>query len=337
LFPPSGLEAILSSVLERREDRARRPGGHLPKSPFSDYSQIMKANQIEVVRRFNRAVTQRIGALDDAYLSRGRSLGLSRLLWEIESDGSEVRLLRARLGLDSGYFSRQLRRLEADRLVITDPDDCDRRVRKVRLTRKGLAERAVLDSSSNELAASILTPLTERQRDRLVTAMADVERLILVSQVRVEIIDPRDIDARYCLRSYFEELGNRFDTGFDPAQSISASDEEMTLPNGLLLVANLLGAAVGCGALKLHIDTQIAEIKRMWVASDVRGLGLGRRLLERLSAEAASRGMVILRLETNRSLSEAKHLYERAGFVEVEPFNNEPYAHHWFQKDLRHI
>jgi hypothetical protein len=36
------------------------------------------------------------------------------------------------------------------------------------------------------------------------------------------------------------------------------------------------------------------------------------------------------------ALSEAKHLYERAGFVEEEPFNNEPYAHHWFQKDLRH-
>jgi hypothetical protein len=51
---------------------------------------------------------------------------------------------------------------------------------------------------------------------------------------------------------------------------------------------------------------------------------------------ATSRGMVIMRLETNRSLSEAKHLYERTGFVAVEPFNNEPYAHHWFQKDLRH-
>ena len=113
-------------------------------------------------------------------------------------------------------------------------------------------------------------------------------------------------------------------------------NEISEITNGLLLVANLLGAAVGCGALKLHIDTQIAEVKRMWVASDVRGLGLGRRLLERLSAEAASRGMVILRLETNRSLSEAKHLYERAGFVEVERLNNEPYAHHWFQKDLRH-
>ncbi len=166
--------------------------------------------------------------------------------------------------------------------------------------------------------------------------MADVDRRILASRVRVEIIDPRDIDARYCLRSYFEELGHRFDAGFDPAQSISASDEEMTLPNGLLLIAKLLGAPVGCGALKVHSDTQTGEVKRMWVASGMRGLGLGRRLLERLSEEAASRGMLILRLETNRSLSEAKHLYERAGFVEVEPFNDERYAHHWFQKDLRH-
>src|SRR5579864_5106786 len=155
------------------------------------------------------------------------------------------------------------------------------------------------------------------------------------SQVRVEIVDPRDVDARYCLRSYFEELDQRFDTGFDPAQSISASDEEMTLPNGLLLVANLMGVAVGCGALKFQFDTRIAEVKRMWVAADVRGLGLGRRLLERLSAEAASRGMLILRLETNRALAEAQRLYQSAGFVEVEPFNDEPYAHHWFEKDLR--
>jgi hypothetical protein len=78
----------------------------------------------------------------------------------------------------------------------------------------------------------------------------------------------------------------------------------MTLPNGLLLVANLQGSAVGCGALKLHIDTRIAEVKRMWVASDVRGLGLGRRLLERLAAEAASRGMVILSTGRFRSVSE---------------------------------
>src|SRR6201998_4499375 len=119
----------------------------------------MKQDQIDLVRRFNRTITQRIGALDDAYLSRGRSLGLSRLLWEIGPAECEVRLLRARLGLESGYFSRQMRPLEADRLVITDPDDGDARVRKVRLTRKGLAERAELDRSSHEPAAPILHAL----------------------------------------------------------------------------------------------------------------------------------------------------------------------------------
>jgi DNA-binding MarR family transcriptional regulator/GNAT superfamily N-acetyltransferase len=294
----------------------------------------MERQRIDAVRKFNRAVTQRVGALDDEYLSRDRSLGLSRLLWEVEPDGSEVRVLRSRLALDSGYLSRQLRRLESEGLVTTDPDSDDGRVRKVRLTKAGVAERAVLDRASDELAESILEPLTDGQQACLVAAMTEVERLLLASQVRIEITDPRDPDARYCLRSYVEELRRRFDTGFDPAQSISASDEEMTLPNGLLLVASAQGSAMGCGALKLHPETRIAEVKRMWVAPDVRGLGLGRRILERLAGEATARGMQILRLETNRALAEARRLYQTAGFVEVEAFNTEQYAHHWFERNL---
>jgi DNA-binding MarR family transcriptional regulator/GNAT superfamily N-acetyltransferase len=294
----------------------------------------MERQRIDVVRKFNRAVTRRIGALDEEYLSRDRSLGLSRLLWEVEPTGSEVRALRSRLGLDSGYLSRQLRRLESDGLVITDPDTGDGRVRKVRLTKAGVAERAVLDRASDELAESILDPLTDGQQARLVAAMTEVERLLLASQVRIEIADPRGPDARYCLRAYFEELGRRFDTGFDPAESLPASDEEMTLPNGLLLVASTQGAPMGCGALKLHPETRIAEVKRMWVSPDIRGLGLGRRILERLADEAAVRGMETLRLETNRTLAEARSLYESAGFVEVAAFSTERYAHHWFERNL---
>jgi DNA-binding MarR family transcriptional regulator/GNAT superfamily N-acetyltransferase len=294
----------------------------------------MDRQRMDAVRTFNRAVTQRVGALHEEYLSRNRSLGLSRLLWEVEPDGSEVRVLRSRLGLDSGYLSRQLRRLESDGLVTTDPVPDDGRVRRVRLTKAGAAEQAVLDRASDELAESIIEPLTDGQRARLVAAMTEVERLLLASGLRIEITDPRDPDARYCLRSYVEELARRFDTGFDPAQSISASDEEMTLPKGLLLVASTQGSPVGCGALKLHPETRIGEVKRMWVSPDVRGLGLGRRLLERLAAEATARGMEILRLETNRTLAEARRLYETAGFVEVDPFNTEQYAHHWFERNL---
>lgn len=294
----------------------------------------MNKGQIESVRRFNRVVTQRVGVLNDEYLSRDRSVGLDRLLWEIEPDGSEVRTLRSRLGLDSGYVSRQLRRLEDDGLVSVDPDSSDGRVRTVRLTEAGRAECAVLDQRSDEFAASILAPLAAGQRQRLIEAMADVERLMLASQVQIEITDPGDSAARYCLRSYVEELGRRFDGGFDPGQSISATDEEMRLPSGLFLVAVLHGNPVGCGALKLHADTRIAEIKRMWTSPEVRGLGLGRRILGLLADKARARGMRVLRLETNHSLAEARKLYETSGFVEVPAFNDETYAHHWFQRDL---
>lgn len=295
----------------------------------------MVNDRIAAVRRFNRVVTQRIGALHDEYLSRDRSLGLSRLLWEIDPRGTEVRSVRARLGLDSGHMSRQLRLLETAGLITTQGELGDRRVRTVHLTPAGVEEKGALDRASNDLAESILEPLSEAQRERLVVAMSEVERLLLSSQVTIMITDPRDPHARECLRSYFAELHKRFEHGFDPSRSNSATDEEMTLPQGLLLVATLHGRAVGCGALKLDHGARIAEIKRMWTSPDFRGLGLGRRLLESLTSEAETRGMEVMRLETNSALFEARKLYESAGFVEVAAFNAEPYAHHWFERDLR--
>src|SRR5215468_9010994 len=100
---------------------------------------------VDQVRRFNRVVTQRVGALDDAFLSRGRPLGQARLLWEIGADGRDLRELRARLDLDSGYLSRLLRALTADGLVAVETDPTDARARRARLTPAGVAERAELD------------------------------------------------------------------------------------------------------------------------------------------------------------------------------------------------
>ncbi|WP_370946686.1 GNAT family N-acetyltransferase [Amycolatopsis sp. cg5] len=290
----------------------------------------MDATTVERVRRFNRTVTQRIGALDDAYLARGRSLGQSRLLWEIGTGESELRSLRSRLDLDSGYLSRLLRALQTEGLVTVETDDTDARVRTARLTPAGLAELAELDRLSDGLAESILVPLNEKQRERLVAAMGEVERLLVASMVDVEVLDPRHPDARYCIRAYFADLAARFD--FDPDQTISADDDELTEPSGLLLVAALHGDPVGCVALKFREDH--AEVKRMWVSSAVRGLGLGRRLLAEIEQRAAGRGVRTLRLETNHTLIEAIGLYRAAGYREVEAFNEEHYAHHWFEKSL---
>lgn len=283
------------------------------------------------VRSFNRLVAERIGAMDQDFLGRQRPLAEARLLWEIGEDGCDVRELRRRLGLDSGYLARLLRALERQRLVAVAAASGDRRVRRARLTAAGLAERAELERRSDALATSLLDPLSEDQRSRLTAAMAEVERLLVASMVRVAVEDPHSPDARWCRDRYFAELDRRFAGGFDPVVSDSADASELAPPAGVLLLARLRRRPVGCGALRLGPEGA-GEVKQMWVAPETRGLGLGRRLLRELEAVASERGVVALRLETNRALTEAISLYRASGYREVEPFGDEPYAHHWFEK-----
>jgi len=294
----------------------------------------MDAAAVQRVRAFNRTVAERIGALTDGFLGRGRPMGESRTLWEIGLDGTEVRALRARLGLDSGYTSRVLRSLEQEGLITVEASPDDGRVRYARLTGAGRAERAELDQRADEVAWSFLEPLDTSQRDRLVTAMSDVQRLLVASMVDVAAEDPTTPDARWCIEQYFSELNTRFEAGFDPAKSIPADAHELAAPRGALLIARLRDRPIGCGALKFH-PGKPAELKRMWVAPEARGLGLGRRLLAELERHAKEAGTRVVRLETNRTLKEAIGLYRSSGYREVAAFNNEPYAHHWFEKKLR--
>src|SRR5713101_641313 len=226
------------------------------------------------VRTFNRTVAERIGALTDEFLGRHRPMGNSRTLWEIGPDGVEVRTLRARLGLDSGYASRVLQSLKRERLITIAPSSKDGRVRLVKLTAAGRAERAELERRADGVAWSFLEPLSDRQREELVTAATQLERVLRASMVTIEVEDPSTPDARWCIQQYFDELSERFDTGFDPTRSISASEHELVAPEGLLVIARLRGRPIGCGALKFHRGAP-TELKRMWVSPDARGLGVG--------------------------------------------------------------
>jgi len=291
----------------------------------------MSEHPLRDVRRFNRTVAEAIGVTGDRFLGRRRPPGESRILWEIGVDGVDVRLLRRRLGLDSGYVSRVLQSLAAQRLVRVRVDRTDRRVRRASLTARGAAERAHLDQRSDTLAAGLLQPLSDRHRQRLVAAMIEVERLLRASMVRFAMADPESSDARWCLQQYFGELDARFDAGFDQARSIPADAGQLRAPSGLLLLAYARERAVGCGALKFHPQAP-AELKRMWIDPEWRGVGLGARLLAELERYARDAGVRVIRLETNEVLEEAIALYRRAGYSEVPPFNDEPYAHHWFEK-----
>ncbi len=294
----------------------------------------MSDAMVDQVRRFNRVVTERVGALNDHFLGRERPLGEARLLWEIGLDGCEVRLLRARLGLDSGYLSRLLRSLEAAGLVTVAADGGDRRIRVAQLTAAGRRERAALDRRSDELAQSLLAPLRLTQRELLVAAMHDIERLLTSAGVQIRAVDPEHPDAQYCLAEYVAELNRRSERGFDPSAGATALPHEVRPPAGEFFAAYLHGEGVGCGAVKHHAGGP-AEIKRMWIAPSARGLGLGRSLLEKLEACAMAGGARVAHIETSAVLVEALALYRSAGWVEVPAFNDEPFADHWFEKALK--
>jgi DNA-binding MarR family transcriptional regulator/GNAT superfamily N-acetyltransferase len=289
----------------------------------------MSEAAVQSIRSFNRAVGRRLGAMDERFLGRDRPMGEARVLWEIGSDGAELRALRARLGLDSGYLSRLLRSLEADGLVTTAPSEDDRRIRRAELTRSGKAERAVLDERSDELARSVLEPLGERQRAELVEAMQRVEHLLAAGSVELREVSPTHPDNLRCLADYRAELARR--TGRDPSTSLHVPDDAVAPPQGRTVVAYREDRAIGCGALK---GGSVPEIKRLWVSAEARGLGLGRRLMDSLEATARAQGATRVRLDTNTALSEAIALYARLGYEEVAPYNGEPMSDCWMEKRL---
>jgi GNAT superfamily N-acetyltransferase len=293
----------------------------------------MGESELQHIRRFNRLVTRRVGALEVDYLRRGRPLAEARLIFEISGAGVEVRALRDKLGLDSGYLSRLLQSLKTQVLITIAKENGDRRRRRVTLTRQGTKERAAYDRLSDNLAESILRPLDRAEQSRLLAAMGEVERLIRAASVEIAVDGPDSVEARRCLEAYFRELEARFESGFDVAADDSARVEDMVPPSGLFVIARLDGEAVGCGGLKRTSKT-VGEIKRVWTAPSARGIGVARRLLRTLEAAAREKGLKTLRLDTNRALTEAHALYHSEGYKEVARFNDNPYAHHWFEKRL---
>jgi DNA-binding MarR family transcriptional regulator/GNAT superfamily N-acetyltransferase len=286
---------------------------------------------IAVVRRFNRSYTQRIGVLDDSFLGLGMPLGPARLLFEIGTAPATTQALRERLGLDSGYLSRLLRRLEQDGLVAVTPDPADRRRRQVMLTEAGQERWKELERRSDDQARLIVDPLTRRQRERLARALSEADLLVRAATVTFEPADPASPVGRDVVGRYFAEIGRRF--GFDPAGETDKDARLLVPPAGVFVVAVSDGDPVACGGLHT-IAPGTGELKRMWVHDDWRGAGLGTRLLRHLEDHARALGHTIARLDTNQALTEAIAMYERAGYRSVPRYNDNPWATHFFEKPL---
>ena len=158
-------------------------------------------------------------------------------------------------------------------------------------------------------------------------------------QIVINAISPTTAPARRILRAYMDDVVSRYhgrkatedeiDAGIHEAPS-----DDLTGPDGIFLVAQYDGTAVGCVGLRFVSD-RIGEVKRLFVVAAARRCGLGSRLMHELEALASERGLDTFRLDTRDDLVEARHLYARLGYRAVDAFNDGPYAEHWLQKDLR--
>jgi DNA-binding MarR family transcriptional regulator len=286
---------------------------------------------VAVVRRFNRSYTQRIGALEDSFLGMGMPLGPARLLHEIGTAPATTQALRERLGLDSGYLSRLLRRLEKDGLISVTPDPGDRRRRQVALTEAGEDRWKELERRSDDQARLIVDPLTQRQQERLARALAEADLLVRAATVTFGMVNPSSPVARDVVGRYFAEIGRRF--GFDPGDEPDKDAKLLVPPTGVFVVAASDGEPVACGGLQT-IAPGVGELKRMWVHDDWRGAGLGTRLLRHLEDQARGLGHTLVRLDTNKALTEAIAMYGRAGYRPIDRYNDNPWATHFFEKPL---
>ena len=283
------------------------------------------------IRRFSRTYTERIGVLDEHFLGLDRPLGEARFLFEIGHAGATIADVRARLGLDSGYTSRLVRRLEADGLVQAVPDEEDRRRRRLTLTEAGRAEWDLLDQRSVDQIVSLTTPLGQRRTNELASLLRAAEHLLDAADARFEATDPRSEAAQTAMATYFAELDVLFRGGFDPGDALTADAASFDPPSGVFVLAKIQERAVGCGGL-WTIEPGVGEIKRMWIDPAWRGVGLAGRLLADLESRSRALGHLRTILDTNEVLHDAITMYERAGYTPIERYNDNPYAHHWFEK-----
>jgi DNA-binding MarR family transcriptional regulator/GNAT superfamily N-acetyltransferase len=290
--------------------------------------------RIETVRRFNRFFTRRIGVLREGLLHSPYSLTEARILFEI-AHGEEVSAsdLSRELGLDPGYLSRILARLERRGLVDKVRSETDGRRRILSLTSEGKEAFTMLDSRSREEVAEMLGELSEGAQRRLLEAMQTIEGILdkgfkFSEPFVLRPHEPGDMGwvvhrhgvlyaREYGWDERFEalvaQIAAHFINNYDPAKE-------------RCWIAEMSGERVGCVFLVRASDT-VAKLRLLLVEPGARGLGLGTRLVEECIRFARSRGYRTLALWTNSVLDAARHIYEEQGFKLVGEEEHHSFGH----------
>ncbi|MDP8953022.1 MAG: helix-turn-helix domain-containing GNAT family N-acetyltransferase [Actinomycetota bacterium] len=282
--------------------------------------------RVDAVRHFNRFFTRQIGVLREGLLHSPYSLTEARILFEIaHHDGLLTASdLSRELGLDPGYLSRMLARIEQRGLIDKVRSEIDARQRLLSLAPEGKDAFSLLDKRSREEVAEMLGELSEGNQRRLLEAMRTIESILVKGLKYSEPFflrqhEPGDMGwvvHRHGVL-YAQEYG--WDERFEAlvAQIVADFINNYDLAKERCWIAEMNGDIVGCVFVVKASDT-VAKLRLLLVEPKARGLGLGTRLVEECIRFARGRGYKTLTLWTNSVLEDARHIYEEHGFELVE-------------------
>ena len=295
-------------------------------------------DSISTVRRFNRLFTRQIGVLREGLLHSPYALTEARIIYELaHRDVVTAADLCRELGLDAGYLSRIVSRLEQQGLLDRLPSESDGRQRLLRLTSAGEQAFALLDKRARDEVAEMLHNLSEEEQQRLLTSMQTIESVFDKGK-SFKFAEP------FFLRShesgdmgwvthrhgvlYRQEYG--WDERFEAlvAQVVSDFINHYNPARERCWIAEMGGEIVG-SVFVVQASETVAKLRLLLVEPKARGLGLGSHLVEECIRFARRHGYKKMMLWTNSILVAARHIYERAGFKLVA---QEP--HHSFGHDL---
>jgi DNA-binding MarR family transcriptional regulator/N-acetylglutamate synthase-like GNAT family acetyltransferase len=289
--------------------------------------------RIAAFRRFNRFYTQKIGVLDRSYLQSEFSVGEARVLYELaqleQTTASEI---SANLGLDMGYLSRILGKLEEQQLIRRAPAEQDARQRVIQVTTKGKRAVCTLDSRSQEQAGALLAELTDLQQASVLQAMSRIQAVLGDGQATNEpyiIRTHRSGDLSWI--AYRHAVLYRQEYGWNEAfealvLEITAHFLKHYDPEAeRCWVAERSGEILGC-VLLVKSSKQIAKLRLLLVEPSARGLGIGKRLVEECIRFARDKDYKKIVLWTHSNLSAARGIYQKAGFQLVGTDSHEDFG-----------
>ncbi|MGA0605839.1 bifunctional helix-turn-helix transcriptional regulator/GNAT family N-acetyltransferase [Phenylobacterium sp. VNQ135] len=287
---------------------------------------------VAVIRRFNRFYTRAIGVMDRGHVGSPYTLAETRTLYEIATSGGVTpKTVTERTGLDPGYLSRILKRLERDGLVVRERSDVDGRSVVLRPSGEGARLMAELQQRSNIQAEGLIAELSAAQRAELAAALETVEALLDGGRAPEpwRLAEPELGDYGWVVQSHGEIYGREYhwDHRFEALVARIVADfvDDFDPARERCWIAKQGGRNIGSIFLAKG-DDETAKLRLLLVDPSARGLGVGRKLVDECIAFARQAGYRRMTLWTQSILTAARAIYASVGFELKDSWPNRDFG-----------